>query len=79
LLESDREPLRWYSRGPYYRAALVAYLARTLGVARKTTKASLLAHAKLIENGIDTTRLTADSYIDHILDDADAAVARSAT
>jgi hypothetical protein len=79
LLESDREPLRWYSRGPYYRAALVAYLARTLDVARETTKASLMAHAKLIENGIDTTRLTAESYIDHILDDANAAVGRSAT
>jgi hypothetical protein len=74
FLESDREPLRWYMRGPYYRAALVAYLARQLGVAREKTKASLLTHAMLIDNGIDTTRLTAESYIDHILDDAESAI-----
>ena len=79
LLESDREPLRWYMRGPYYRAALVAYLARRLGVSEDKTKASLLTHARWMENGIDMTRLTAESYIDHILDDAAVAVAQTAT
>ncbi len=79
FLESDREPLRWYMRGPYYRAALVAYLARTLGVARDKTKASLLTHSMWIANGIDTTRLTPETYINHILDDAEAAVAQTAT
>jgi hypothetical protein len=79
FLASDREPLRWYMRGPYYRAALVVFLARQLSVPREKTKALLLTHARDIENGIDRTRLTAESYIDHILDDADAAVARAAT
>jgi hypothetical protein len=78
VLASDQEPLRWLN-GPYYRAALVAYLARQLSVPRQKTKALLLTHARDIENGIDRTRLTAESYIDHILDDADAAVAQAAT
>ena len=79
FLEDDQEPLRWYMRGPYYRAALVAYLARKLGVAREKTRASLRTHSIWIANGIDTTRLTPASYIDHILDDAEAAVAPSAS
>ncbi len=79
FLESDREPLRWYMRGPCHRAALVAYLARTLGVPREKTRASLLSHASLFDDGIDTTRLTPETYIDHILDDAEAAVAQAAT
>jgi hypothetical protein len=79
FLESDREPLSWYVRGSSYRAALVAYLARKLGVTRDKTKASLLTHSRRIANGIDTTRLTPESYIDHILDDADAAVAQTAS
>jgi hypothetical protein len=33
----------------------------------------------LIANGGDTTRLTPETYIDHILDDAEAAVAQAAT
>ena len=65
--------------GPYYRAALVVFLARQLSVPREKTKALLLTHARDIENGIDRTRLTAESYIDHILDDAEAAVAQAAT
>jgi hypothetical protein len=32
----------------------------------------LLAHARLYANVIDTTRLTPETYIDHILDDASA-------
>jgi hypothetical protein len=79
LLEGDREPLTWAMRGGCYRAALVANLARKLGVPREKTKASLLTHAMLIDRGIDTTRLTPETYIDHILDDSDAAVAQAAT
>ena len=45
-------------------AAIVAFLARKLGIAREKTKASLITRAKLIENGIDTMRLTPETYID---------------
>ncbi|MGD0565412.1 MAG: hypothetical protein ABSA66_20290 [Roseiarcus sp.] len=78
VLANDQEPLRWLN-GPYYRAALVVFLARQLSVPRQKTKALLLTHARDIENGIDRTRLTAESYIDHILDDAEAAVTQAAT
>jgi hypothetical protein len=73
LLESDKEPMDWI-RGPYYRAALIAYLARKLGVDRNKTKSVLLPRALYISNGIDKDWLTPESYIDHILDDADAAL-----
>ncbi len=78
FLEGDQEPLTWVMRGGCYRAALVAYLARKLGVPREKTKASLLTHAKLIDRGIDTTRLTPETCIDHILDDADVALTQTA-
>ncbi len=78
FLEDDREPLTWVMRGGSNRAARVAYFAHKLGVPKEKTKASLLTHAMLIARGIDTTRLTPESYIDHILDDAEAAVAPAA-
>jgi len=78
FLERDEEPLRWVMRGPYYRAALVAYLAMVLGQPRNQTRDLLLEHALWIANGIDTSRFTPQAYIEHILDDAAAAVAQSA-
>jgi hypothetical protein len=77
FLERDGEPLPWSSSGTYYRAALVAYLAAKLGRPRAETKSLLSRHAAFFANGIDTSRLTPESYIDHILDDADAAVAQA--
>jgi hypothetical protein len=78
FLERDEEPLRWVMRGPYYRAALVAYLATVLGQPRNQTRDLLLEHALWIANGIDTSRITPEAYIEHVLDDAAAAVAQSA-
>jgi hypothetical protein len=76
FLEDDVKPLLWAIRGPYYRAALVAYLAAKLGRPRDSTKDLLRKHARLIASGIDRSRLTPETYIDHILDDAEAAVAQ---
>ena len=59
------------------RAALVAYLVAKLGRPRAETKSLLSRHAAFFANGIDTSRLTPEAYVDHILDDADAAVAAS--
>ena len=79
FLERDGEPLPWLISGTYYRAALVAYLAAKLGRPQEETKALLMRHAAFFANGIDMTRLTPESYIDHIVDDAEAAVAQAAT
>jgi hypothetical protein len=78
FLERNEEPVLWARMGGSTQAAIVAFLARKLGIAREKTKASLITRAKLIENGIDTTRLTPETYIDHILDDAEVAVAQAA-
>jgi hypothetical protein len=59
--------------GEYYRAAQIAYLARKLGAARKETKNILLGFSLRIRNSIDKSRFTPETYIDQILDDADAA------
>lgn len=78
FLEGDARPLLWVMRGPYYRAALVAYLAAKLDRPRDQTAALLRQHALAIANGIDRSRFTPEAYIEHILDDAAAAVAPGA-
>lgn len=79
FLERDAEPLLWIMRAPFYRAALVAYLAGKLGRRREETRDLLRQHAALLANGIDISQFTPETYIDHILDDAAAAVAQAAT
>ena len=37
-----------------------------------------MQHAAFFSNGIDTARLTPEGYVDHILDDARAAIAGEA-
>jgi hypothetical protein len=78
FLERDGEPLPWLTSGTYYRAALVAYLAAKVGRPPKETKNLLMQHAAFFANGIDTARLTPESYVDHILADAEAAIAGEA-
>ncbi len=63
-------------RGPYYRAALVAYLAAKLGRPQDQTRDLLRKHARWIANGIDRSRFTPETNIDHILDDAAVAIAQ---
>ena len=72
FLERDEEPMRW-CLGAHRRAALVAFLAHQIGVPRNKTRALLLTHARLMGNGIDERRLTPETYIQHILDDAECA------
>ena len=76
--ERDGEPLPWLTSGTYYRAALVAYLAAKIGRPRAETKSLLSRHSAFFANGIDTSRFTPQAYIEHVLDDAAAAVAQSA-
>jgi hypothetical protein len=70
FLECDEEPMQWIMHRADHRAAIIAWLAAKLGLDRQKTKATLLAHARLYVNVIDTTRLTPETYIEHILDDA---------
>jgi hypothetical protein len=74
FLERDEPPMQWTMRGPYYRAALVAYLAAALGVDQSKTRATLLTHSRLYPNMIDMTRLTPETYVDHLLEDAATAI-----
>ena len=60
--------------GDYYRAAQIAFLARKVGAARSATKNILLGFSLYIRDSIDKSRFTPETYIDQILDDADAAV-----
>jgi hypothetical protein len=59
--------------GGYYRAAEIAFLARKLGIAREETRKALLNFSLDISNATRRTRFTPETYIDQILDDADAA------
>jgi hypothetical protein len=59
-------------------AAIVAYLAATLGLDRAKTKTRLLRNARSIVSCFDETRLTRETYIERLLDDAEAAVAQAA-
>jgi hypothetical protein len=63
--------------GGFYRAALIAFLARKVGAAREETRSFLLGLSLYIRNGLDKSRFTPETYIDQILDDADAAVGTS--
>ena len=79
FLESDVKPFLWAMRAPYYRAALVAYLAAKLERPQDQTRDLLRKHAWMIANGLDASRFTPETYIEHILDDAAAAVAQGAS
>jgi hypothetical protein len=79
FLERNQEPVLWVRTSGCAQAAIVAYLAAALGVDRATTKTRLLQNARSIVGCLDETRLTPESYIEHILDDAEVAVAQTAT
>jgi hypothetical protein len=70
--ERDEEPMRWFRVAGYIRAAIVAYLAAKLGVARQQTRDLLMKRAEYMTNSLDTARFTPESFIDHVLDDAEA-------
>ena len=75
FLARNEEPLLWVRAGPGTQAAIVAYLACAVGCSRVWTRAQLLRDPKLMLGSIDSARLTPEAYVDHILDDAEAAVA----
>ena len=79
FLESDTKPCQWPMRAPYYRAALVAYLAAMLDRPQDQTRDLLREHAWMIANGLDASRVTPETYIAPILEDAAAAVAQGAS
>jgi len=79
FLERDEAPLRWGQIGPVYRAAVVAYLAASLGVDRSQTRQALLQRTLGMKEFLDAPRVTPESYIDHILDDAATAAAQAAS
>jgi hypothetical protein len=72
--ERDEGPMRWFRVAGYIRAAIVAYLAAKLGVARQETRDVLMKRAEYMANSLDTARFTPESFIDHILDDAEAMI-----
>ena len=76
LSNPDMKASPYIQMGDYYRAAQIAFLSRRLGIPRAETQTILRAFARGIRNGIDTERFTPESYIEQILDDADAAVAQ---
>lgn len=78
FLERNQEPVLWARTGGCVQAAIIAYLAAALGVDRATTEARLLQNVRSMTAWLDETRLTPETYIDHILDDAEAAVAQAA-
>ncbi len=73
LLERDDAPMIWVRTGGS-RFAIVAYLAAAIGADRVKTRATLLKHAGILRTWVDAPRLTPETYIEHILDDAEAAV-----
>ncbi len=79
FVERNEEPVLWARTGGCLQAAIVAFLAASLGVSRATTKPRLLKNTRSMTAWLDETRLTPETYIDHILDDAEAAVAQAAT
>jgi hypothetical protein len=56
-------------------AAIVAYLAASLGLDRATTRVRLRQKISTMHHWLDEPRITPDSYTERILDDAEAAVA----
>jgi hypothetical protein len=74
ILERDDQPMTWVRTGGG-RFAIVAYLAAAVGADRAKTRATLLKHVGLIKTWVDRPRLTPETYIERILDDAAAAVA----
>lgn len=79
LVERNEEPVLWVRTGACEQAAIVAYLAAALGADRMRTKALLLRNARWLGGWLDEPRVTPESYIDHILDDADIFVAQTAS
>ncbi len=79
LLERNQEPVLWVRTGGCVQAAIIAYLAAALGVDRAATRARLVQNVRWMTAWLDETRLTPEIYIDHILDDAEAAVGPAAT
>jgi hypothetical protein len=77
ILMQDERPMTWVRTGGD-RSAIVAYLAAIAGADRAKTRATLLKHAGLINTWVDRPRLTPETYIEHILDDATAAAASEA-
>jgi hypothetical protein len=74
LEKCDRTTPPLLQMGDYYRAAQIAFLSRKLGVARAETQTVLRGFVIGIRNGIDERRFTPETYIEQILDDADATV-----
>ena len=77
FLERDEEPMRWFRVPGFFRAAIVAFLARKLGFAPHRIEASLRPFAREILHGVDTTRTDPDGYVANIIRDADGAIAAS--
>lgn len=75
FLAKDEEPMRWFRNGEYYRAAIVAYVGRKLGVPASSIAAILRPYCKELLNGIDNKAFTPEAYIERILLDADTAIA----
>jgi hypothetical protein len=78
LSNPDMTASPYIQMGDYYRAAQIAFLARKLGRPRAETQTILRGFTIGIRRGIDTDRFTPESYIERILDDADAAFAEKA-
>ena len=75
FLERDEEPMRWFRVGGFYRAALIVFLARSLGFAPHRIEATLLPLAREVLDGVDTAQTDSDGYVADIIRDADIAIA----
>jgi hypothetical protein len=65
--------------GEFYRAAQIAFLACKLARPRAKTEEILRGFTRYMASSLDEPRVTPETYIEHILDDAEAAVAQAAT
>jgi hypothetical protein len=74
FLERDEEPMRWFRVRALFRAAMISYLAHTLGVPRGRTQTALLERALALKTGLRNTSLSPIAFVGHILDDAEAAL-----
>ncbi len=76
FVDRNEEPVLWIRTGGCVQAAIVAYLAAALGLSREATRARLRRKAYSMIQWLDKPRITPETYIEHILDDAEAAVAQ---
>ncbi len=77
LEKDDKTHPPMLQMGDYYRAAQIAFLAWKLARPRAKTEEILRGFTRYMASSLDEPRVTPESYVEHILDDAEAAATQA--